>query len=232
MPRPGSRRLPSSTSGTGELRSGRRRAVRSRPHRIVGRGDHRLQRAALPWRRLEARGAGGPRSSGDVPGYRRCCRARGAGERRSASRMVFRRAVTRGGRQPSSWVQMAMTARSHPRFATARAAPSSRSAELERCSTERDEHTAARRRKRGGGSSDSLAFEGAQPSAQPGEGRSAGSTPAPPPGQGTIASASISTSSAGSTSLLTSTIVVTGRTEPKTSPWTRPTSSHRSMSVT
>src|SRR5450759_2166068 len=49
---------------------------------------------------------------------------------------------------------------------------------------------------------------------------------------GTTASASISTSSAGSMSLLTSTIDVAGRIEPKNLPWARPTSCQLLMSVT
>src|SRR5688500_15633202 len=46
------------------------------------------------------------------------------------------------------------------------------------------------------------------------------------------ASASISTSICGSIRRLTSTIAVAGRISPKNSPWARPTSSHRWMSVT
>ena len=46
------------------------------------------------------------------------------------------------------------------------------------------------------------------------------------------ASASISTSISGSMSAATCTIVEAGRTSPNTSPWARPTSSQREMSVT
>lgn len=48
----------------------------------------------------------------------------------------------------------------------------------------------------------------------------------------TTATASISTSMRASIRPLTSTIVIAGRTSPNTSPWARPTSSAREMSVT
>src|SRR5262249_17846178 len=53
-----------------------------------------------------------------------------------------------------------------------------------------------------------------------------------PPASGTTAVASISTSRSGPTSDATWTRVEAGRTSRKTSPWARPTSSQREMSVT